>query len=142
MDTFQKNVRNVIALSAAALAIVFSNPSFADDKGVIEADVDLLTVVNLLTPTAGQQNAVVKSLQDGLTNSMRHQEGFISATIHRSLDSEHVLVYAQWKSAEHLGNAVKLIEAGKAPNMAHVFAIAQPDYHPYEVISVHTTSSN
>lgn len=131
-------IAKLMVLLAASVSLASFSPVFADDNGLISADADLLTVVNLLTPNAGQQHSVVESLQDGLKNTMRHQDGFISATVHRSLDSDHVLVYAQWKSAEHLGKAVKLIEAGGAPSMAKVFTIAQPAYHPYEVVSVHT----
>ena len=68
---------------------------------------------------------------------MQHQPGFISANIHKSKNSSHVLVYAQWEDSASLQNAVKLIEAGEAPSMLEAFSIGNPEYHPYEVVSVH-----
>ena len=106
-------------------------------KSSIEAETEILTVVNVLIPKPEEQEKVVSLLQKGMTNTMQHQPGFISANIHKSLDSSHVIVYARWKDNASLQDAVKLIEAGKAPSMMEVFTIGNPEYHPYEVISVH-----
>ncbi len=105
-------------------------------EAVIRENSDILTVINVITPKEGQQNEIVELLQKGMTQTMRYQSGFISATIHKSMDSDHIIVYAQWKNEASLQEAVKLIEAGEAPNMLKVFSSATPDYHPYEVISV------
>lgn len=108
-----------------------------DPKSEIEAQTDILTVVNILTPKLEEQEKVVRLLQKGMTDTMQHQSGFISANIHKSIDSSHVLVYAQWQDSKSLENAVKLIEAGLAPSMMEVFSIGNSEYHPYKVISVH-----
>ena len=109
----------------------------SDLKSTIEAQTDILTVVNVLTPKLEEQNRVVSLLQKGMTDTMQHQPGFISANIHKSLDSSHVLVYAQWQDSKSLENAVKLIETGLAPSMMEVFSIGNQEYHPYELVSVH-----
>ena len=111
-------------------------------KSSIEAQADVLTVVNVLNPQPEEQDRVVALLQKGMTDTMQHQPGFISANIHKSLDSSHVLVYAQWKDSASLQNAVKLIEAGLAPSMMEVFSIGNLEYHPYEVVSVHRSVEN
>ena len=110
-------------------------------QSVIEVQADILTVVNVLIPKPEEQETVISLLQKGMTETMQHQPGFISANIHQSLDSSHVLVYAQWADSASLQNAVKLIEAGKAPNMMEVFTIGNPEYHPYEVVSVHKSTA-
>ena len=107
-------------------------------QSIIQAQTDILTVVNVLTPKLEEQDRVIALLQKGMTDTMQHQPGFISANIHKSLDSSHVVVYAQWKNNKSLQNAVKLIEAGQAPSMMEVFSIGNPEYHPYEVVSVHS----
>jgi quinol monooxygenase YgiN len=106
-------------------------------QSFIETQSKILTVVNVLIPKPEEQDKVISLLQKGMTDTMQHQPGFISANIHKSLDSNHVLVYAQWEDRESLQNAVKLIETGKAPSMMEVFSIGNPEYHPYEVVSVH-----
>ncbi len=103
----------------------------------IEVQTDIFTVVNILRPQPEDQERVIELLQKGMRETMVHQPGFISANIHKSLDSSHVLVYAQWDNAESLQQAAKLIEEGKAPSMMEVFSLGNAEYHPYEVVSVH-----
>jgi quinol monooxygenase YgiN len=94
------------------------------------------TVVNRFTPSAEDQAELVRVLTDGITNEMAPLPGFLSAAIHRSIDSSDVLVYAQWESGDSLANAGAQVQAGKAPSMARGFELGQPQYHPYEVSAV------
>ncbi|TAI47274.1 antibiotic biosynthesis monooxygenase family protein [Flagellimonas allohymeniacidonis] len=110
-------------------------------KAIVDSEIDILTVVNVITPNKGQQQDIVENLQKGLTDTMRYQDGFISASIHKSLDSDHIIVYAQWRDQESLQNAVKLIESGGAPNMLYVFSNSTPEYHPYDVVSVNLAAN-
>ncbi len=142
------NRKILFTISAIIIAIItmsftLSNATDINIKksdAIINADKEILTVINVITPKQGQQDKIVELLQKGMTETMRYQKGFISANIHKSLDSEHVIVYAQWKDEASLQEAVKLIEAGKAPNMLEVFSNSTPDYHPYDVISVNLAS--
>lgn len=111
-------------------------------KAVIDTGANILTVVNVIQPKGVGQDVILAYLQKGLNETMRYQPGFISANIHKSLDNDNIIVYAQWKDQESLQNAVKLIENGGAPNMSYVFGNSIPDYHPYEVISVNLTSDS
>ncbi|WP_343764487.1 antibiotic biosynthesis monooxygenase family protein [Gangjinia marincola] len=117
-------------INAAGL-MISSSP-----KATISTAGSHLTVVNVLSPKPEEQQKIVNLLQDGISTVISKQKGFISASIHKSMDSEHVVVYAQWKDQQALNNAVKLIEAGGAPSMLQVFSSANPDYHPYKVVSV------
>jgi hypothetical protein len=67
---------------------------------------------------------------------MAPQDGFIAAVVHRSVDSNDVLVYAQWESADALAAAGEVVQSGGAPNMARGFQLGQPEYHPYEISAV------
>ncbi len=128
-----------LILGALSLMNFTQTPQNANDPtsdAIINADNEILTVINVITPKEGQQEKIVALLQKGMSQTMRYQKGFISANIHKSLDSEHIIVYAQWKDAASLNAAVQLIETGKAPNMLEVFSNSTPDYHPYDVISV------
>ncbi len=125
-----------IAIMAMSFSLTNSSKDNKEANAIINADNEILTVINVITPKEGQQEKVVELLQKGMTQTMRYQKGFISANIHKSLNSGHVIVYAQWKDEASLQNAVKLIEAGEAPNMLEVFSNSTPDYHPYDVISV------
>ena len=99
-------------------------------------------MVNVVTPEEGRKAETLAALQAGMEDTMRHVPGFISANIHSSLDSDHIVVYAQWRSRAAVAAAVELVTSGKAPAMAKAFSIAQPDFHPYEVVSVHTAAQS
>lgn len=123
-----------IAASLGSASIAQEND---DRAATISADADVLTMVNVLTPQEGEKQATIELLQRGMDEEMSAQPGFISATIHSSRDSDHVVVYAQWANIESVQQAGGLIQAGEAPIMASVFAKATPDFHPYDVVSVH-----
>ena len=110
-------------------------------SSTIEENSGILTMVNVLTPQAGKQDEVVRQLDTAMATEMSSQPGFISANIHRSLDSDHVVVYAQWEDQSSVEAVGELIQSGNMPAMATVFSMAQPDFHPYEVVSVHSAQA-
>ena len=142
--SFVKLLRNsgfgfVFMVGAAACA--FAGSPGNKNTAVIEPDAPYLTMINVLTPAPGKQDEAIRLLQAGMDQEMSRQPGFISASIHKSLNSDNVVVYAQWKDQASVDAAVEVIQGGGAPNMAEVFSVAQPDYHPYSVVSVHLTHS-
>jgi quinol monooxygenase YgiN len=103
----------------------------------IDPNESVLTMVNVLTPVDGNQEALVAQLQQALQSTLVHQPGFISGNVHKSLDSSHVVNYAQWADQASLEAFVAKLQAGEAPEMAKVFTMATPDFHPYAAVSVH-----
>ena len=121
----------VMAAGAAACA------ASSDKTVVIDPHGGALTMVNVLTAAPGKQDEAIRLLQAGMDQEMSRQPGFISSSIHKSLNSDNIVVYAQWKDQASVDAAVAVIQGGGAPNMAEVFSVAQPEYHPYSVVSVH-----
>ncbi|PHR61085.1 MAG: hypothetical protein COA43_05445 [Robiginitomaculum sp.] len=97
----------------------------------------ILTMVNVLTPTSVDQNAAIAQMQKAFDTTLVYQPGFISGNILKSLDSDHIVTYAQWEDEAALKAFVKKLQSGNAPEMAQAFSITKPDYHPYKVVSVH-----
>ena len=64
----------------------------------IEKGRKLMTLVNVFTVSPKKQAALVDLLVRATEETMRHLPGFISASIHRSLDGTKVINYAQWRS--------------------------------------------
>jgi quinol monooxygenase YgiN len=56
-----------------------------------------VTMVNVFTVEPEQSAALVELLADGIRRVTSRQPGFVSATIHVSLDGTRVLNYAQWR---------------------------------------------
>lgn len=97
---------------------------------IIQADSGIITQINLFTVPEGEQDALISYLATA-ARTAREVEGWVSASLHRSLDGLRVVNYAQSvdrdaakRVFEHL-NAKGLIEGNKR------FGEAQPGL--YEV---------
>jgi quinol monooxygenase YgiN len=66
----------------------------------IAKDKDAVTLINVFTLAPEDQQRLVDVLVEATQAVMRKQSGFISASIHRSLDATRVTNYAQWRSPE------------------------------------------
>ncbi|MEA5619038.1 nuclear transport factor 2 family protein [Cronbergia sp. UHCC 0137] len=71
-----------------------------------------------------KQQELLNNIVEYLESYVKHQPGFISSTLHRSLDGTRVVNYAQWESAEFFKNAM----SGKIPLQEF-----SPDGHMYEI---------
>lgn len=83
----------------------------------------VVTLINTFSVRPGQQDALVRILDEATEEVMRHIDGFVSANIHKSLDGKYVANYAQWRdeaaframltderAKEHMGRAAALAE--------------------------------
>jgi len=66
----------------------------------ISKDDKLLTLINVFTVGPTNQQELVALLVEATQRSVRHVTGFVSASLHRSLDGTKVAMYAQWRSLE------------------------------------------
>ena len=64
----------------------------------IEKDRKLMTLVNVFTVSPDKQTELAELLVGATEETMRHLPGFISASIHKSVDGTKVINYAQWRS--------------------------------------------
>jgi quinol monooxygenase YgiN len=96
---------------------------------------NLVTLVNVFTVEPDKQQALVDLLTRATDETIQHLPGFISASIHRSLDGVRVTNYAQWRSRDDF--EAMLHNPAAAPHLkdAAAFAISV-DTHLYDVVSV------
>jgi quinol monooxygenase YgiN len=87
----------------------------------ISADNELVTLINVFNVEPQNQDKLIKLLEQATEEVMRHQPGFISANIHRSLGGVRVVNYAQWKSKEVFENMLQNPEAQRHMNEALCF---------------------
>ncbi|WP_053070774.1 antibiotic biosynthesis monooxygenase family protein [Halomonas sp. PR-M31] len=127
-----------VLIATSTLAPAVSRAPNDDAKApVLQTQPDHLTMINVFTPTSGTQDEVAAAIQEGLDESVSRLPGFINATVHKSRDNDYVVVYAQWEDQAAVDAAVETIQGGGAPAMMRAFTIATPDFHPYDVLSVH-----
>jgi quinol monooxygenase YgiN len=93
----------------------------------------LVTLVNIfrLRDPADQQR-LLDVLIDATETTMRHQPGYISANLHRSLDGTHVVNYAQWRSTADF--EAMLSDPQAREHMARAAQLAGFEPHLYEVV--------
>jgi len=68
----------------------------------IDPDATYATFINTFRCRPADQDRVVQLNVEIIENVAVGQPGFISATVHRSLDGTRVVNYLQWQTAGHL----------------------------------------
>jgi quinol monooxygenase YgiN len=105
----------------------------------IDTDQDVVTLINVFTVTPQTQQRLVDLLDEATEQVMRHRPGFVSATIHASLDGTRVANYAQWRSQRDFEAMLGDPTAQEHMQAAAAMAAAEP--HLYRVSSVHHVSA-
>ena len=91
-----------------------------------------VTLINVFTVTPEKQDELIKLLIDVSEHNVRHHKGFISASLHRSIDGKKVAMYAQWASVEDY----EAMRHGPAPALEKALKIATFDPGMYEVVEI------
>jgi quinol monooxygenase YgiN len=92
----------------------------------------LVTLINIFTVEPINQQRLVDLLiraTDGLVN---RAPGFISSTLHRSIDGTKVTMYAQWRSQEEY-QAMRL-DPGPLPFLKEALTFATFEPGMYEIV--------
>jgi quinol monooxygenase YgiN len=97
----------------------------------IAKDNKVVTLVNIFTVEQENQQRLVEMLVEATEKTMKHVPGFVSASIHKSLDGVRVANYAQWRRREDFEAMMKNPDAQQ--HMKPIIEIAQVDAHLYEV---------
>jgi quinol monooxygenase YgiN len=95
----------------------------------------LVTLINVFTVDPANQRQLLELLARATETSVRHAPGFVSASLHRSLDGTKVTMYAQWRSAEDY-RAMRENPA-PLPYLQQALAIAKFDPGMYEVVETY-----
>jgi heme-degrading monooxygenase HmoA len=100
----------------------------------IQADRQPVTQITIVEPEPGKEDEVL-SLMTERAHFMARQPGFISISLHRSLDRKRIVNYIQWQSRELLQAAHKSREFRK--EWTRFDQVTEDiDPHLYEVVLV------
>jgi len=98
----------------------------------ISKDNKILTLINVFTVDPVNQEQLVELLTLATESSVRKKQGFVSASLHRSIDGTKVTMYAQWRSVE---DYLKMRNTpDTAPYLDQALAIAKFESGMYEVV--------
>ncbi len=81
------------------------------DIATIDPETSCLTLINVYEVEPEYQADLAKALAESTESVIRHQSGFVSVSVHSSLDGKSVVNYAQWVSQEHLQAFLRKPEA-------------------------------
>jgi quinol monooxygenase YgiN len=98
----------------------------------------LVTLINVFTVEPAKQQQLIELLARATETSVRYVPGFISASLHRSLDGTKVAMYAQWRSVEDY-QAMRE-NPGALPYMQQAVALAKFEPGMYEVIETYSAA--
>jgi quinol monooxygenase YgiN len=106
--------------------------------GTIGVGRPLVTLINVFTVQPERQQQLLDLLTEATEAVMRHQPGFISANLHRSLDGLRVTNYAQWRSRGDYEAMLRRPEA--QAHMRQAAEIAETfEPHLYDVVFAEST---
>lgn len=86
----------------AVLNVSTDSPEEGRSMPTIDAHAEYATVINVFKCRPSDQDEVVRINIDIIEQVARHAPGFISATVHRSVDGTRVFNYLQWETPQHL----------------------------------------
>lgn len=92
----------------------------------------MIVLINVFTVDPANQQRLIEILTEATQGSVNRAEGFISATLHRSLDGTKVTMYAQWRRLEDY-EAMRR-DAGPLTFFQDALAIATFDPGIYQVV--------
>jgi quinol monooxygenase YgiN len=92
----------------------------------------IITLINVFTVDPASQQRLVDLLTRATDGFVSRAPGFISSTLHRSVDGTTVTMYAQWRSAEDYQAMRK--DPGPLPFLEEALTIAKFEPGMYEVV--------
>ena len=99
---------------------------------------DLVTLITVFTVEPSKQDQVVDLLTRVTDETIRHQPGFLSANIHKSVDGTRVTNYVQWRSRADL--EAMLQHPDTTPHVREAARLATyVDPNVYEVAAVRSS---
>jgi len=134
--------KTLLGLLSIGLLSACSSNSIKEQTVELDTKAKLLTVINIMKPSKSDKNEVLSLLKEGINKTMIHQEGYISSSVHTSLDNNYVINYSQWQTMNDLANAGKLVNEGGAPQMVEAFTKGKADYHPVKLVHQYNATPN
>jgi quinol monooxygenase YgiN len=102
----------------------------------IAKDADVVTFINIFTVDPENQQRLVDLLVRVTETSVRRARGFVSSSLHRSVDGRKVTMYAQWRTMEDY-EAMRR-DPTPAPILREAMAFATFEPGVYEVVETFT----
>jgi heme-degrading monooxygenase HmoA len=98
----------------------------------ISKDAHLITLINVFAVDPSNQSQLIELLTKVTDTFVRRARGFISSSLHRSLDGTKVTMYAQWRSLDDYETMRR--DPGPIPYLREALTIARFETGIYDVV--------
>jgi quinol monooxygenase YgiN len=109
-------------------------------NALISRESGLYTLINVTDVGPARQSELVALYSRITADVMSRADGFVSASLHRSLDGGRVVNYVQWRREDDFARARQNPEFLSLVRAVSTYATSDP--RPYEVVSVAVGSSS
>ena len=92
----------------------------------------MISLINVFTVDPANQQRLLELLARATDEFVSRAPGFVSSTLHRSLDGTKVTMYAQWRSAEDYESMRR--DPGPLPFLEEALTIAKFEPSIYEIV--------
>ncbi|HEX3506635.1 MAG TPA: antibiotic biosynthesis monooxygenase family protein [Xanthobacteraceae bacterium] len=92
----------------------------------------MVCLINVFTVDPANQHRLLELLTRATDEFVSQASGFVSSTLHRSLDGTKVTMYAQWRSAEDYESMRR--DPGPRPFLEEALTIAKFEPGMYEIV--------
>lgn len=89
-------------------------------------------LINTFTIDPADQQRLIELLTKATKDTVKHMDGFITATLHKSLDGTKVTMYAKWESREKY-EAMRR-NATASPYLEEALSFAKFEMGAYEIV--------
>jgi quinol monooxygenase YgiN len=93
---------------------------------------DVITVIIIFAVEPQRQQELVDNIVEFVEKGVKHQPGFVSSSIHKSIDGVRVMNYAQWKTEEDYQAFINNSQLRQLGEKLSQFQIHES--HVYEVV--------
>jgi quinol monooxygenase YgiN len=91
-----------------------------------------VVLINIFTVDPANQDELVSLLTKATATTVRRVDGFVSATLHKSLDGTKVAMYARWRSEAHYSAMRR--QSSTSPFLDQALRLATFDPGMYTVV--------
>jgi quinol monooxygenase YgiN len=96
----------------------------------------MISLINVFTVDPANQHRLLDLLVRATDEFVSRAPGFVSSTLHRSLDGTKVTMYAQWRSAGDYESMRR--DPGPLPFLEEALTIAKFEPGMYEIVRTFT----
>ena len=89
-------------------------------------------LINTFTITPDNQQRLIDLLTKATKETVKHMDGFITSTLHRSIDGTKVTMYAKWESREKYEKMRR--NATASPYLEEALSFAKFEIGAYEIV--------